>query len=365
MIKYLFIFAITPVQSFITQVRKTQDLYAGSSLLSYLIDRAMSELENLADICEFIFPSKKIKSKPNRFIAQVEISGEARRMQEIGDKVKKCVEDEFIEEGKSLFEKGIIDSNSRKTHIKELFSNQLKDHLQIYWLALPITDYQEDYAKIEKYLGAIKNVKVFSQIKNGKGEIGRKCSVCGQRNVVVYKMTKKEKEDGLKQKGDGLLKKLYLKEEDVAFYKSDDLKMQPSEGLCAICFTKRFLKEENFPSTARIALLDWLENIPQEVQCSYKSLFKNFDEQLYFEENLREEYLKKYYLFKDDESFKKAKDLLEELYKEYKKPNKYYALIMLDGDSMGKWLKRGVFKRSRKAFKVSQKIDRIAWRVCK
>ncbi|MCL0062574.1 nucleotidyltransferase domain-containing protein [Peptococcaceae bacterium] len=68
-------------------------------------------------------------------------------------------------------------------------------------------------------------------------------------------------------------------------------------------FKEKIEKEENFPSTARIALLDWLENIPQEVQCSYKSLFKNFDEQLYFEENLREEYLKKYYLFKDDESF--------------------------------------------------------------
>ncbi|NPA53826.1 MAG: hypothetical protein GXO21_04085 [Aquificae bacterium] len=38
--EYLFIFTITPVQSFIAQARKTRDLHAGSRILSELIKKA-------------------------------------------------------------------------------------------------------------------------------------------------------------------------------------------------------------------------------------------------------------------------------------------------------------------------------------
>lgn len=45
--EHLFLFTISPVQSFIAQARKTQDLYAGSLLLSELIDFAIHELKKL------------------------------------------------------------------------------------------------------------------------------------------------------------------------------------------------------------------------------------------------------------------------------------------------------------------------------
>ena len=61
--KYLFLFTVGPVQSFIGQARKTQDLYAGSFLLSHLIDSAMKEIEDKVNNCKFIFPHKNIKSK--------------------------------------------------------------------------------------------------------------------------------------------------------------------------------------------------------------------------------------------------------------------------------------------------------------
>jgi len=39
--KYLFLFTISPVQSFIAQARKTKDLYDGSKLLTDLIKVAI------------------------------------------------------------------------------------------------------------------------------------------------------------------------------------------------------------------------------------------------------------------------------------------------------------------------------------
>ena len=89
--KYLFIFTIGPVQSFIAQARKTQDLYAGSYLLSYLTDHAIDKLKLKATSCEIIFPYEHLKSKPSRFTASIETEDVKR----LGNELKQCVMDEF------------------------------------------------------------------------------------------------------------------------------------------------------------------------------------------------------------------------------------------------------------------------------
>ena len=91
MSNHLFLFTIGPVQSFIAQARKTQDLYAGSKLLSDLIGYGLCEVSKIKNT-EIIFPnfdttefkqdcqdSQKIKDRsfPNRFIAKVSIEGNA------------------------------------------------------------------------------------------------------------------------------------------------------------------------------------------------------------------------------------------------------------------------------------------------
>jgi CRISPR-associated protein Cmr2 len=141
-----------------------------------------------------------------------------------------------------------------------------------------------------------------------------------------------------------------VRKEDVVFFKpreeNDELKMQKGEGLCAVCFTKRFYDvKESFPSTAEIAAMDWLSKIDEKNKNDYKELFNNFDEQLFYEENLREKYLQKYGYYKNNGSIEIAKQKLKRFYdikidenKKLGKPSKYYALIMSDGDNMGKWL---------------------------
>lgn len=58
MSQFLFLFTIGPVRSFIARARKTQDLYAGSFLLSHLSDIAINKLNMLTDSCVLIFPNK-------------------------------------------------------------------------------------------------------------------------------------------------------------------------------------------------------------------------------------------------------------------------------------------------------------------
>ncbi len=348
MSKYLFLFTIGPVQSFIAQARKTQDLYAGSKLLSDLVKKAMEKLKEMVENPEFIFPDEDIKSKPNRFIARIETNN----VEETGKKLKDSIEEEFENVAKNA-----LDSlkTTDENNLGESFNNQIKDFLQIYWVALPLTDgnYADIYEKLERNLGAIKNVRIFSQLE----EIGRKCSLCGEKNALFYRKTSSGKISAYTQK--------------YAIELKNEYRLNPGEGLCAVCFIKRFYITSKFPSTAEISAMDWLQNIPDENKNKYENLFNGFDEQLYYEENLRKEYLEKYGHFKDDKSLSNAEKKLKELYKiknekgdEIGRPLKYYAIVMLDGDNMGKWLSPEFLERKEdlKDFhkRISKKLGEYA-----
>ena len=68
--QHLLLFTISPVQSFIAQARKTGDLYAGSLILSDLINFAINKANELNPSFELIFPNKDLASKPNRFFGE-------------------------------------------------------------------------------------------------------------------------------------------------------------------------------------------------------------------------------------------------------------------------------------------------------
>jgi CRISPR-associated protein Cmr2 len=328
--KYLFLFTIGSVQSFIAQARKTQDFYAGSFLLSALIDCTMKKLSNTVNGCEFIFPGKNVQSKPNRFIAEIESDD----IEKIGNELKDFVKNEFAKIGPTILSRLHLG-----TYVD--FNLQITDFLQVYWFALLSDEknYTDTYNELETYLGAVKNVRDFQQLK----ETGRKCSLCGERNVLIFYSSDEDADKIHKKTG---LKKRFIDPDAVNLYNRISMKyMTDGEGLCAICFTKRFADtyfekeyESDYPSTAEIAAMCWLENVPENDKKDYKTLFKNFNEQLYFDENLNDKYLKKYDLSKNEESLSEAKNTLNNFYNSYGIPSKYYALIMLDGDNMGMWL---------------------------
>jgi len=271
---YLFSLTITPVQSFISQARKTKDLFAGSEILSSLIRKV---LENF-DKNEIIFPQNR-EFVSNKFVARLENKSQ-KEIEDIGKDLEDNINQDYINK---IFQ------------ITKKCDNNLQNFFQVFWVAVELEDdYLKSYKKLEQNLGAVKNLRTFTQQRQSEGK--EKCSICGERNV--------EERD------------------------RDD-------KLCLICYTKRVcpLQANNsYPSIAKIALLDWLKGV------NYHELknIKNFDEELFFDDNLNSKYLKKVEV--PSNAITKIKKFIKENNLDTSKQKKYYALIQFDIDDMGKKL---------------------------
>lgn len=419
----LFIFTIGPVQEYIVQARKTQDLYWGSYILSYLTWVAIEKVIEAYGPDSIIFPelkeqplcdfwiaklfnnsattTKDLKTPtlPNRFFAILP----TKNVEEIRLlNLKKTVKDEYIKIGEYVFSH-LVKSNDEQ---KKLLLRQLSNFPDVYWVALPLENgdvnrpdweiqldkikdyfnsdeveeikdllrYIKDkgeygpnigniygllYSFMEKMMGTRKGIRNFNQYE----EIGRKCSICGEHNVIIYRCTREE--DEKIEKGKESYKIKLLREQNAIIKKSDDKSitykyLAQGEGLCSRCLTKRAAEiyfkdmfgknniEESFPSTAEIALLDIINNSDNDLKTNikrYKEVFKkwcgdNFDYELLYEENLNENYFKTYDF--NSKRLGKLKELLKSIDKRIKdirlNKKKYYAVIKLDGDNMGKWL---------------------------
>ena len=331
--QHLFLFTIGPVQSFIAQARKTQDLYAGSRILSKLSEAAAKAI--IGSGGTVIFPSNtEGESLPNRLLAEF-TNVEETELKQKGNAVANSIV-EVIEKYRRNAENKLGASNYSK--IKEAFEKQLKGFFSTSWVFVRIEngDYVKAYGKADSLLGAVKNVRTFEQ----NPEQGRKCSLSGEQNALVF--------------GKGKNFPAYVDDKKACHF--DNLKIQEKEGLSAISFIKRTEKfGESFDSTADIALLNTFQRLKKEVPSSQNIINEflgclgmyegsdNVNAQLFFQENLNEDY------FKDNGYSSGAlncmQDKLKQLYYEASnaKPNKirftkYYALLLFDADSMGKWL---------------------------
>ena len=339
--QYLFIFTIGPVQSFIAQARKAQDLYAGSRILSALVREGIQAFQELAKTessqVSIIFPSNWNAHKaslPNRFIAKIEsINHNDATLESLGIKTKESI--------KKAFE------NIAKETMKENFSTEVKKqitrHLEIHWAALPIdVDYKTTYLQLESLLGAVKNVRLFKQLNEGKGEMGRKCNLDGENNALFYH---------------GTPALIYHNTGRVAI---NDFILNPGEAISAVSYLKRkYDKSKSFPSVAEIALLEAIKSTREHSdkclsefkelcngkngfvsQClkretkiqlgSLENLNTNFDYQLIYPENINTKN------FPHEKQREYANQIAEKLASHLK--DKHYALIMFDGDRMGAWL---------------------------
>lgn len=350
--KHLFLFTIGPVQSFIAQARKTQDLYAGSQILSSLIKTAIDKVKenNRNDI---MFPNTEGGAYPNRFIASIEL--EPQYLKQLGEGVEETVKGQFRKiANDSLKNADAVKYFNEKPKLKKAFEQQINQHLEIFWVFETITTeggYAKAFENIEKKLGAIKNVRQFSQFTyNGIdsiGEKGRKCSLDGERNALFFGNDTNEN---------------YLKVKwnphAIVLRNSNEIKLAKNEGLSAVSFAKRFYDTNGFPSTAKIALMESLSKIDEKTIKDFECVFgkKNllcllekerciemngedwqpWDDQFYYEENLIEKNIP------CKAQLEIAKTRLKDVQIAFKnqkvKFDKYYAILTFDGDNMGKWL---------------------------
>lgn len=301
MSKHLFLFTISPVQSFIAQARKTQDLYAGSRILSELMKFAHKYITDNDINAEIIFPqltNDKV-SATHRILAIITDTSICKKLE---DKIK----EELYKIAKNI---KLIKDNYN------ICEPQLKDFLQVYWVAKLIENDEFSYQEIERLLGAVKNVRAFSQF----AETGRKCSLCGERNALII------------GKSDN---KPAFTENAIEI---DDFSIDPKEGLCSVCATKRFYKNQNsFPSTAEIAQLDIKNKIEDDSNfIVFKSILsQNFDYQLLYKENHTQKCFEKHGIKINNGGFEYLIEIFNKIIFPAKQ-KKYNALLQFDGDSMG------------------------------
>lgn len=378
----MLMFTIGPVQSFIETARKTEDLWMGSYILSYLTAMAMEKIQG--DGVELIYPAIKERSPfefwqkqdpttpsiPNLFLAIGDGNISQDTLATRAEEAEKAVNIEFKSMARRVLDKAF--NAWRGTYVEKLFEKQISNFFDVYWVITEKSGrkYGKWYAHTAGSLAAIKNCRTFKQIS----EFGRKCSLDGTREILHL-----EESESIAQ----AMKWWKNFAEDTPRH------CRQKEALCAVSLTKRMgrhylenhsrFKDEfkdksdrpKFPSTSEVATAAFKERIlckPDafdvytkfckavielhqsddeeskiptvdplpKIKCPIPN---NVDGEWLYEETWNPFYLERYYNI-DWESQQKQIEHCEDLRKKLiglleGEPGKYYAAIALDADNMG------------------------------
>jgi len=401
-------------QAFISKSRKTQDLYASSKIISELTLAAITFIyknpfgEVVIPHLDEPYTIENNPSLPNRFIAEITSDD----INSFGEGVSKAVQDRWVEIAlESLNYSGININNHQKLQLinfqtsqknayrvqkinDELpgFYEQICNAIETYWAAVDYkSDYKTAYDELMKLMAAVKNTRIFNQINE---VAARKCALDGERNALFCR--KREEESDLGRPNQNVPSFLLEKAKFIEPPKTPEkgghaaYSFNPGEAISAVSLAKRFYKyyvkdtdDPNqkipgvrFPSTAKVALLNILKIIDDWPEAKlFKAYFDNpdrehevvFNAQLYFEDNLSTDYLKKHgygqfwkqnkltlesgTIKSTSQSFQSLEAFIEELKhwqrrirekldqqeqdKKLKFSN-YYAIVVFDGDDFGK-----------------------------
>lgn len=449
----LLLFSIGPVQDFIATARKTQDLWSGSYMLSYIAWTVMQLISEEMGPDSVIFPDLIGQPFCNHWLAETkELSfvkrpgGEELSSPTLPNRLLAILPKDKVEviandaecKVKAVFKEICFSVKEKIENVvgelkgdaiwDRIWERQTRDFIEVYWAILPMgrkgdyinfielykallgnellkdfekllkeyetkgfspnigTMYGSLYRFLEKGLGSRKVTRDFSQ----HSEPHYKCTVCGVREPVHP-----EKHNNQSCEDYGALAGFWKEKIRPKF---PDTKA--TERLCAVCATKRFsvrfyFKDKMhfdirslFPSTSTMATaafkLRLIENADNGLlvkahdyankihalvgetamgeaspmifrACKGNKLLKDFSElegDWLYKESLDKETLRREYGQNNDafeQLFIAAKDAfdnfqkaLEEFQKKNKidlgTPSKYYAIIQMDGDNMGKWV---------------------------
>ena len=315
--RHLFICAIGPVQDFIATARTSHDLEFGSWLLSELSKAGAKALSITPQ--QLIFPAPEQNLEPgselnvaNKVLAVIE--GDPG---EIGINVRRAIEQRLMHIYRETYKrfKGRVDH--------ELAEEQITDLLEFYWVSVPYVDnqnYRLARAQAEALLSARKNTRNFKQ-HTGQEE-RPKSSLDGFRESVLL-----DTDQSLG--GEDALYSVYH--------------VDAGEVLSGVDLLKRWgeVSGRSFPSTTDIAAMPFqimLGEKVEDLQTQFRTLLKAYTEHgetegtLFYCERLVQ-------LIPDKEKRKKFREQFARIFREagiHQRPNPYYALLLADGDNMGK-----------------------------
>ena len=386
MSKYMLLFSLGPVQSFIAQARKTRDLWLGSFLLSTLMEVSMKGIESA-----LVFPAQpiikgNIPDLPNKYIAIFDTEHEAiGAAQKSEENIKEC----WNSISRDIWQRIII-ANCRQSTVTThtIWDRQTNPDtfFEIFWVVVAgeETEYAAWLKQTQEMLDARKRLRDFrlpylpSEQEEKINISGEKSTISGEREALHGKeITPEAVRTFWKQLATGL--------------SPNDINKDGEERLDAIDTVKRFAYrsrilenkqlDARFPSTSSIATASFVEQLIRKApdlssvrewlnvtkdpldQMSPKAipylheltkLYGNeeilkLDGDCYFPETFTAYRLKKDYGFLDDRTKERdtlARDgttALTALLRETKErgipaPTPYYAMIQMDGDKMGELL---------------------------
>lgn len=355
----ILIVTIGPVQSFIAEARRTADLNAGSKILVELTRAIAQTIKQTGG--ELIYPASDDLEKadmPNKLVAVVN------NPQQVADETRNAMLETWRGFVAGAFKEmnvklNLTLNNQREIEVRdadpslaEIIKRQLNHHLEFYWVAAAFDGsdegYEAAYKKTDSALVARKQSRDFNQAI----ETGFKDSLSGTRSAF-------------RTEGD----------KDARVYwerirKAHPHKLQPGELLDTLGVIKRFGQSKAAPSTSAIAASSFAracaaESLLNDVIYAITSanlLFELFhpvpdllqtgfmyDGDLLYRETYTPQNLANRYNISRTQYDKHKPDIdrithaLTNLYDRVDKagikpsyPSPYYAILQMDGDSMGK-----------------------------
>ena len=336
MTQYLLQIHVGPMQEFIATARRTRDLWFGSWLMSELSKAVARDVAERAGGGSLIFPAAPLTDlQPGSSLAVAnKIVAIIADPKTIAEEAKKAMQQRLADLAKIALDR--VNGTLQTRQIAEI---QIHDLPEFYWVAVPLGDekeYSQERLKAENLLAARKNCRDFGQPAWGSNR--PKSSLDGNRESIIP------------EKNSGNAEEMYR------YYKA-----KAGEQLSGVDLLKRLGKageRQTFPSTSHLAsmpLRQKLQNGSADVRQAWEAyiallppemvreetvvgdshpVFSQADGALLFESRLRD-----YYGKDVPDVVQKA---LQAFFKkaEITTVNPYYALLMGDGDFMGKTINK-------------------------
>ena len=362
---YLFVLGIGPVQGFIASARRTRDLWMGSHLLSEISKAAAREINKKNG--KLIFPALidekqnlhkdrlDASYKPDAFnvaniVRAILTVSDPEELTKLNNDIQTAACNEwktrYADKARKAFDKipGAIED--------DIWKAQVKDVIEFYAAWVPLNgDYDTAQKRVMRIFGSRKALRNFdpSPATDDKKWQVDKSSLDGSRESVLNPLARFPRDLALR------------------------MRLGQNEHLCAVGVTKRVGGDDRaqpFPSVVRVALDPWIRGIVSSgnedandllrqiaVQCDTTNSFSSgtgerngkkfykdfpFDGQVLFKSRLEE---LKTDPMTDDEDLKKITNIgkLADRLRSSKSvrgtfgdPNPYYAILVADGDRMGK-----------------------------
>lgn len=329
---YLLELSFGPVQDFISAARRTADLWAGSQLLSTSVRTACNEL--LAQGAELIYPDPERVRNSDREqsnlsnVILARIAGEEAQVRAMADSAIRAARGLLVAKGEDAI------ANYPELHA-ELVRAQLGDALEAYaaWSRLDGEDgYQEAYGRLKAAFSARKNTRDFEQLTDN--DHGRpKSGLDGLRETVLP--------------------------EKPGRRMTRDLHRADGEHLDGLAVLKRIEGAgERFTPLTRLAAHDWLAMLDDGERAALRGAYEplvalglatrvkgngGVYEAFPFDAGLL--YLERLTVVRRESESEEERAALAALERAIKplwhvhgRPTPYAALLMADGDRMGKFI---------------------------